>query len=120
LPCQPSPLPGWCGPTPSWGYDYVLDVYDDNTGWISNYFTVNGVGDQAYGASSPITFADDLEITRLRFRDGWFFSVGMDGLTISTAPDLVKVVTAPIPATAWLLGAGLFGLLGVRRQGRKQ
>jgi hypothetical protein len=40
----------------------------------------------------------------------------MDDLTIFTAPDQVNVVHSPVPASVWLLGTGLLGLIGVRRR----
>ena len=90
------------------GIDFGLDVFDDAAGeWIKNIFHVNHVGNIASGDTGTITFGDDLEITRLRIHDSGILDVGMDNL---------KICTAPIPATVWIFGAGLIGLLGIRRK----
>ena len=100
----------WIVRTDSKNYDFVMEAYDDVTGTWQNYFTANCVGDYAFGSTGLITFDDTLEITRIRIHDGWLLSVGMDNL---------EIYTTPIPGTIWIFGAGLIGLVGVRRKLKK-
>ena len=89
------------------GIDFGLDVFDDFSGkWIDNYFKKTS-GSQESGFTGLITFADELEITRLRIHDAGILDVGMDNLTLHLTP---------IPATVWIFGAGLMSLLGVRKK----
>jgi hypothetical protein len=89
------------------GIDFGLDVFDDSSKkWIKNIFHVNS-GNLDYGYTGKITFDDNLEITRLKIHDAGILDVGMDNL---------EIYTAPIPGTVWIFGAGLVGLVGVRRK----
>lgn len=90
------------------GIDFGLDVFDDFSGqWIKKIFHVNHVGNIASGYTGKITFDENLEITRLRIHDAGILDVGMDNLTL---------YSTPIPGTVWILGAGLIGLVGIRRK----
>ena len=89
------------------GIDFGLDVFDDSSEkWIKNIFHVNS-GNLDYGHTGEITFDDNLEITRLKIHDAGILDVGMDDLFIQAVP---------IPGTVWIFGAGLVGLVGVRRK----
>jgi hypothetical protein len=90
------------------GIDFGLDVFDDvSENWIDNFFHVNYTGNFAYGETGTITFNNALEITRLRIHDCGILDVGMDNLALSTVP---------IPGTLWIFGAGIVGLVGIRRK----
>ena len=100
----------WLVLYPTNGIDFGLDVYDDATHqWIDNIFHVNHVGIISHGETGWITFDDNYQITRLRIHDCGILDVGMDNL---------RLCTVPIPATLWIFGAGLIGLLGIRRKFR--
>ena len=84
------------------GIDIGLDVFDDfSNKWIKNYEYSDGL----------LTFADELEITRLRIHSDKKFGAGIDNLTLHVVP---------IPGTVWIFGAGLISLLGVRRKFKKE
>lgn len=83
------------------GIDFGLDVFDDfSNKWIKNYVYSGGL----------LTFADELEITRLRIHNTEKLGAGIDNLTL---------YVVPIPGTVWIFGAGLISLLGVRRKFKK-
>ncbi len=78
-------------------------------------FGVAGVSAEvAPGAAPPLT-ADDFQ----RTPDTFVYGAGDVGTPGAAGSAALALTPVPLPAAAWLLGAGLLGLAGVARQGRR-
>ena len=50
----------------------------------------------------------------------WFYMMGATLNATGTIHDQTGVAATPIPATAWLLGSGIIGLIGIMRRNQKR
>jgi hypothetical protein len=84
-------------------------------------FAANNFGAPAGGSStfSLGLFSDEGGLAPLATSTGTLFTIDLNNNATTTVQTLANGVTAtptPIPAAFWLLGSGLFGLVGIRRR----
>lgn len=98
------------------GFAVVISSFDDNKDKaLTDYYGLFPIN------SNPIAFKGDMNLSfnlnLLNATDHTFTSAGVLSGDIKNTPQPGTWV--PIPPTVWLLGAGLVGLVGLRRKFRK-
>jgi hypothetical protein len=112
-------------PTISQGGSYKAD----GDGYFDIRFSFSTAETGRFGAGQSITYlitGDDLNATDFLFGSapsggssgGLYTAAHIQGISVPGGSPSVWVTT-PVPATAWLLGSGLLGLVAIRRRMKK-
>ncbi|MEE8058752.1 MAG: cohesin domain-containing protein [Pseudomonadales bacterium] len=105
--------------TADWEFFSTNGTIDNNAGTI-NGITFNSfqsrTGDLVFATVEFVAIGSGISTIDLQEHSlNPFASGGTAYANLSLAPGSVTVSTIPVPATAWLLGSALFGLIGVKR-----